>query len=135
MKQKFSLGEKNLTVQKCVEILQNKSQLILSEHTKNQINASAQRVENIVNSDKTVYGVNTGFGPLCTVKISKEETRKLQENILKSHAVGVGNPLSDDLIRLMLLAKLHALSRGYSGIRLETIERIKFFFEKLLTHS
>lgn len=129
MSKSFYLGEEELTVSKCMDILQGKNQIYLSDHAKKHINASAKRVQNIVNSDKTVYGVNTGFGPLCTVKISKEETRKLQENILKSHAVGVGNPLSDDLVRLMLLTKMHALSKGYSGIKLETIERIKFFFD------
>lgn len=129
MSKEFHLGEAELTVKKCMSIIQNKTSIILTEEVKNKINESAQRVKNIVDSDVTVYGINTGFGPLCTVKISKEETRKLQENILKSHAVGVGNSLSDDLVRLMLLTKMHALSKGYSGIQLSTIERIKFLFE------
>ncbi|MDO5655213.1 MAG: histidine ammonia-lyase [Flavobacteriaceae bacterium] len=125
----FVLSEDLLTVEKCIKIINKQLKISISEATAARINASEQRVKDIVNSDRTVYGVNTGFGPLCTVKISREETRKLQENILKSHAVGVGNPLEDNLVRLMLLTKLHALSKGFSGIRLETVERIKFFFE------
>ena len=129
MTSEFLLGESKLTVDKCMSIIQNKSKISLSKKAIKNIEASTERVNNIVSSNQTVYGVNTGFGPLCTVKISAEETKKLQENILKSHAVGVGNPLSDDLVRLMLLTKMHALSRGYSGIQLATIERIKFLFE------
>lgn len=129
MATKFLLGESHLTVEKCISIIEHKTQITFSAKTIKKIEESTERVNNIVSSNQTVYGVNTGFGPLCTVKISAEETRKLQENILKSHAVGVGNPLSDDLIRLMLLTKMHALSQGYSGIQLATIERIKFLFE------
>lgn len=129
MTSEFLLGESKLTVDKCMSIIQTKTKVSLSKKAIKNIEASTERVNNIVSSNQTVYGVNTGFGPLCTVKISAEETKKLQENILKSHAVGVGNPLSDDLVRLMLLTKMHALSRGYSGIQLTTIERIKFLFE------
>lgn len=129
MTSEFLLGESKLTVDKCMSIIQTKTKVSLSKKAIKNIEASTERVNNIVSSNQTVYGVNTGFGPLCTVKISAEETKKLQENILKSHAVGVGNPLSDDLVRLMLLTKMHALSRGYSGIQLATIERIKFLFE------
>lgn len=129
MTKDFYLGEEKLTVNKCIDLIHKKRNTFISEFTKGLINDSAKRVENIVHSNQTVYGVNTGFGPLCTVKISKEETAKLQRNILMSHAVGVGNPLSDDLVRLMLLTKLHALSKGFSGIQLKTIERIKFFFD------
>ncbi|CAI9428997.1 histidine ammonia-lyase [Candidatus Ornithobacterium hominis] len=129
MNQPFKLGEENLNVETCIQIIRKEKGILLTEKSKQIINESAQRVENIVNSDQTVYGINTGFGPLCTVKITKEETRKLQENILKSHAVGVGNPLEDNLVRLMLLTKLHALSKGFSGIQLQTVERIQFLFE------
>lgn len=129
MKDKFHLGEDTLTVNHCISIINKETNIHISEKSKKLINNSAQRVQDIVDSNKTVYGVNTGFGPLCTVKISAEETKKLQENILKSHAVGVGEYLSDELVRLMLLTKIHALSKGYSGIQLATIERIKYLFE------
>lgn len=129
MTKEFNLGEARLNVKLCMSILNKKTSITLSEKARENIIASAERVNNIVQSNQTVYGINTGFGPLCTVKISAEETKKLQENILKSHAVGVGNPLSDDLVRLMLLTKIHALAKGYSGIQLTTIERIKFLFD------
>ncbi|PVX52137.1 histidine ammonia-lyase [Balneicella halophila] len=125
----FHFGKDKLTVDIAIAMINKKEQGVLSDEIKQQITKSQKNVEEIVASDRTVYGVNTGFGPLCTVKISAEETRKLQENILQSHAVGVGEPIEDDLVRLMLLTKLHALAQGFSGIKLDTYERILYFFE------
>ncbi|MCW3709593.1 aromatic amino acid ammonia-lyase, partial [Burkholderia cenocepacia] len=78
----------------------------------------------IVQSQQTVYGINTGFGPLCTTLIDVHDTRKLQENILKSHAVGVGAAIERLLSKLMLILKIHALAKGYSGVQWSTVERM-----------
>lgn len=123
-------GVDHFTIEDSIEILNNKFQAVISEKSREQIKRSKDNVEAIVNSGMTVYGINTGFGPLCDTKISKEETRKLQENLLISHAVGVGNPISKELSKLMLVAKLHALAKGFSGISSETFERILLFVEK-----
>ncbi|NLN32506.1 MAG: histidine ammonia-lyase [Flavobacteriaceae bacterium] len=123
-------GVDHFTIEDSIEILNNKIQAVISEKSREQIQRSKDNVEAIVNSGMTVYGINTGFGPLCDTKISKEETRKLQENLLISHAVGVGNPISKELSKLMLVAKLHALAKGFSGISPETFERILLFVEK-----
>lgn len=125
----FHFGKDKLTVNKAIALINKEEKYELTVEVRANILQSQQNVESIVASNKTVYGVNTGFGPLCTVKISAEATRKLQENILQSHAVGVGEPIADDLVRLMLLTKLHALARGFSGIKLDTWERILYFFE------
>ena len=85
---------------------------------------SRKIVEAIVANHEIVYGINTGFGPLCTTIISESDTRKLQLNLLKSHSVGVGNPIDPKLAKLMMILKVHALARGYSGISIETLERI-----------
>ena len=84
----------------------------------------------MLEEDRSIYGINTGFGPLCDTKISLEATKKLQENLLLSHAVGVGNPISKKLSRLMLICKLQALSKAHSGIREEVIDRILLFLKK-----
>src|SRR5690606_6898779 len=105
-------GIDHFTIEDSIDILNNKIQAVISEKSREQIKRSKDNVETIVNSGMTVYGINTGFGPLCDTKISKEETRKLQENLLISHAVGVGNPISKELSKLMLVAKLHALAKG-----------------------
>ena len=123
-------GVDHFTIEDSIQILHNKVSAHISEKSREQIGRSKNNVETIVNSGMTVYGINTGFGPLCDTRISKEDTRKLQENLLISHAVGVGNPISKELSKLMLITKLHALAKGFSGISMETFERILLFVEK-----
>ncbi|WP_371186874.1 histidine ammonia-lyase [Thalassotalea maritima] len=94
-----------------------------------QINTSRQNVEKMASSDKAVYGINTGFGPLCDTQISPEETHLLQKNLLITHAVGVGEPIAKSISKLMLITKVHALSQGFSGIRLEVVERMLAFLD------
>jgi len=123
-------GIDHFTTEDSINILHNKISAGISKQSWEQIIRSKNNVETIVNSGVTVYGINTGFGPLCDTKISKEETRKLQENLLISHAVGVGNPISKEISKLMLISKLHALAKGFSGISPKTFERILLFVEK-----
>jgi len=91
--------------------------------------ASRQYVQYIVDNDKTVYGVNTGFGILSNTKISKEDTATLQYKILQSHSVGAGDPIPAEIAKIMLVTKAHALAQGYSGVQLPTIERIIWHLE------
>lgn len=123
-------GVDHISTEDSIDILQNKTTAGISEQSRAQIMRSKNNVEAIVNSEMTVYGINTGFGPLWDTKISKEETGKLQRNLLISHAVGVGNPIDKDLSKLMLISKAHALAKGFSGISMETFERILLFIEK-----
>ncbi len=99
----------------------------LSQVAINKINRSRARVEKMAASNKAIYGINTGFGPLCDTQITPEQTNLLQKNLLITHAVGVGEPITKALSKLMLITKVHALSQGFSGIRLETIERMLAF--------
>lgn len=80
--------------------------------------------EKIKNSKAPIYGVNTGFGSLCNVIIADNELEKLQENLIKSHACGMGNVVSSDIVKLMLFLKVQSLSYGKSGIQLSTVERL-----------
>lgn len=121
---KFQFGEEKLTVSTTLAIARNQIKGCLSEKAKTKVNKSAKVVAEIVEKNEPVYGINTGFGPLCTTKISKEETKILQTNILQSHSVGVGKPISKELSKIMLVLKLQALAKGYSGIQLKTLERI-----------
>lgn len=123
-------GVDHFSIQDTIDILHSKSQAGLDENGQSQILKSKSHVESIVNSGMTVYGINTGFGPLWDTKISKEQTSKLQRNLLVSHAVGVGNPISKEISKLMLITKAHALAKGFSGISMETFERILLFLEK-----
>jgi len=125
----FRYGIDYLTVQKVVGIVNGHINGILTDEAIDNVNSSRHKVDKITESGKTVYGINTGFGPLCDTKITIEETNRLQENLLITHAVGVGNPIDKDLSKMMMICKVHALCLGYSGIRLEVIERIIFYLE------
>ncbi|CAH9065158.1 Histidine ammonia-lyase [Pseudoalteromonas sp. CIP111854] len=94
-----------------------------------KISKSRQNVDKMAASDKAIYGINTGFGPLCDTQISPEETHLLQKNLLITHAVGVGEAIAKPISKLMLITKVHALSQGYSGIRLEVVERMLAFIK------
>lgn len=124
MNQTFNYGTDLLTAGVAIHLANRHSKGILSHETINRIQTSQQHVQDIIAGQHTVYGVNTGFGILANTPISAEDTRTLQYKILQSHSVGVGNPVPDDIVRLMMVTKVHALSQGYSGVQLSTIERI-----------
>lgn len=113
-----------------LDICKDPSKAKLNKEAKQLILKSQQNVRDIVESDRCVYGINTGFGPLCDVKISPEETAQLQHNLIISHAVGVGKPIDKELSKIMMIAKIHALSKGFSGVSLEVIERMIVMLEK-----
>ena len=123
-------GVNTFTFHDVLEIAKNPETAILNTQSREQILKSQDNVRKIVSSDRTVYGINTGFGPLCDVKISEEETAQLQHNLIISHAVGVGKPIAKELSKIMMIAKIHALSRGYSGVSLEVIERMLLMLQK-----
>ncbi len=128
----FVYGIDRLTVGKVMAIANGRLKAGLSDYVISKINASRQKVEIMANSNKAVYGINTGFGPLCDVKISPEQTNLLQKNLLVTHAVGVGNPIDKRISKIMMICKVHALCKGFSGIRLEVVQRIIFFIENNL---
>jgi histidine ammonia-lyase len=120
----FNYGIDHLTIGICLDIASGKVKGIINSVAAARINASWQEVGKIVHAQKPVYGINTGFGPLCDTHISEEDTSLLQSNILKSHSVGVGKPIPQEIAKLMLITKVHALAQGYSGISPQTLERI-----------
>lgn len=77
---------------------------------------------------ETHYGINTGFGSLCDVRISDDQLAQLQENLVCSHACGMGDEVPEDVVKLMLLLKAHGLSQGYSGVRTEVVQRLVDFY-------
>jgi histidine ammonia-lyase len=125
----FQYGQDQLTASLALKLARKEIKGILSPETIQAVTQSAKAVEKIAKGEKIVYGINTGFGPLCTSKISAADTETLQANLLKSHAVGVGEPIDIEISRLMMVLKIHALAQGFSGIRLETLERIIWMLE------
>jgi len=79
-------------------------------------------------SDELIYGINTGFGSLCNTAVGKEDLSQLQFNLVRSHACGMGDALDPNLVKIMLLLKVLGLSKGHSGVQLETVERLIFFY-------
>ncbi|HLT81552.1 MAG TPA: histidine ammonia-lyase [Cyclobacteriaceae bacterium] len=120
----FEYGSDHLTAGQAVALCEGRLRGIITPDVRQRLQRSEQAIADIVAEGRVVYGVNTGFGSLCTTIISPDDTRKLQYNILRSHSVGVGDPVPVSIAKLMLIIKVHALCQGYSGIRVETLERI-----------
>lgn len=120
----FNYGIDVLTVQKTIAIANGKIKAGFNAKAIEQIQASQQAVQDIVDSERTVYGVNTGFGILANKPISATDTATLQYKILQSHSVGVGDAIPAEVAKIMLITKVQALAKGYSGVQLTTLERI-----------
>jgi histidine ammonia-lyase len=91
--------------------------------------ASRRTVENAIRRDDAVYGITTGFGRFADVRVPRERLRELQQNLVRSHAAGVGEPLSDETVRAMIVLRANALARGRSGIHVQTVERLLALLE------
>jgi histidine ammonia-lyase len=125
----FKYGIDRLTVNKAIAIAKGELKGELTSEAIEKVNECRRKVDVMSNGARAVYGINTGFGPLCDVQITPDETSQLQENLLITHAVGVGNPIDRQLSKIMMIAKVHALCQGFSGVRIELIERILYFIE------
>ena len=129
MRHTFKYGIDHLTIGKTIAIAAGKIKALLNEQAVQKIKLSQQHVQQIVRDNKTVYGVNTGFGILANTPISEDDTATLQYKILQSHSVGVGDPIPAEVAKIMMITKVHALAQGYSGVQLSTLERIIWHIE------
>jgi histidine ammonia-lyase len=117
MRRTITMNPGALTLEQLMDIHAGQVQLQLPEASRAGIRASQQVVQNAADGDAPVYGVNTGFGKLANQRISKSQLATLQLNLIRSHCVGVGEPLQPSVMRLMLALKAASLARGYSGVR------------------
>lgn len=125
MANKFEIGNGPLTLDIIEEILATGAKLSLSQAAVERVVKCREYLDKkIDDSDKPLYGITTGFGSLCTHSIPADDLAELQENLVKSHSCSVGTPVSHEVVRLMMLLKIHALCLGYSGVQLSTVERI-----------
>lgn len=125
----FNYGLHRLTTAIALDIAAGKIKGVLNDDARQKVQTSQQAVQEIVDTGRTVYGVNTGFGILANTAISKEDAATLQYKILQSHSVGVGDPIPVEVAKLMLITKVHALAKGFSGVQLSTLERIMWHIE------
>jgi len=107
--------------------------LELSAAATGRIAHNREYLDNILKGGETYYGINTGFGSLCNVRIKDDELSQLQENLVCSHACGMGDEVPQEIVRLMLLLKVHGLSQGYSGVRTEIVQRLADFYNHKIT--
>ena len=125
----YAIGSSPLTYDLIEKILKSNARLTLSSEAREKIQHCRDYLDR--KTDETteqIYGVTTGFGSLCNKHISHDELSTLQENLVKSHSCSVGNPVDSDIVKLMMLLKAHALSMGFSGVQVETVERILDFY-------
>ena len=120
----MQLGGQPLALSEIASVAFDGTTVEVSPSAHPRVLASRNVIEDIIARDATVYGVNTGFGKLADVRIQPDELRELQLNLVRSHACGIGNPLSEPEVRAMMLLRANVLVLGLSGIRLEIIEML-----------
>ena len=120
----MQLNGQVLTLAEIASVALGDEAVQISAAARPRILASRKVIENIIARDELVYGVSTGFGKLSDVRIPRDALGKLQLNLVRSHACGIGNPLSEPEVRAMMLLRANVLALGFSGIRLEIIEAL-----------
>ncbi|WP_181347289.1 histidine ammonia-lyase [Thalassobacillus sp. CUG 92003] len=119
------LDGNNLTLEEIERVSIKHEKVQLSETSLKNVQASRQAVERIVQDNKTVYGINTGFGKFSDVTIDRKHVEDLQLHLIRSHACGVGEPFSETVSRTMVLLRLNALLKGFSGVRTVVVETLQ----------
>ena len=118
----MELNGQALTLERIAAVAIGDEHVVISPSARSRIAASREVIERIVARDGVVYGVNTGFGKLSDVRVPQDELRQLQLNLVRSHACGIGEPLSEPEVRAMMLLRANVLTLGFSGIRGDVIE-------------
>ncbi len=123
------ISNEHLSIDRVREIVEKGYKLALSEESKAQIIKCREYLNRKTEVEKEpIYGVTTGFGSLCNISISTDQLTKLQENLIMSHACGCGDRVPNNIVKMMLLLKVQSLSYGYSGVQLESVERLIAFY-------
>lgn len=122
--------KERLTLEEFIAYSTSKRKIKLSKKQEEAVKKSAEKVESIVKKGEPVYGINTGFGALCNKTIEEKDIQKLQANLVRSHSCGIGDPLSKEETKGSMLLLINSLSKGYSGIRLGTLETLIDMYNK-----
>ena len=118
------LDGESLTPEDVARVAREDAKVVVPEAAREAVRESRTRVEAVVESGEAVYGVNTGFGQLVTERIPEDDLETLQTNLVRSHASGVGRELTREEVRAMMLTRINALVKGYSGIREVVIDHL-----------
>ena len=129
----YTLSKAPLSFKKITEILSEQLSIKLSDELIKDIMLCRSYLDDKIEAeDHAIYGINTGFGSLCNVKIEKENLRQLQENLVMSHACGMGEEVPQEIVKLMLLLKIKSLSFGHSGVQMATVNRLMDFYNEAI---
>jgi len=112
----------NLKIEDVVSVARDYEKVKLSEKSVKKIEESRRVIDEIISKDRVVYGVNTGFGELANVRVSSKKLDELQRNLIRSHSCGIGENLSTDVVRAMMLLRCNSLAKGFSGVRIEVVK-------------
>ncbi len=128
------ISSEHLSIERVGEIIKKGYKIELSDEARQRIIRCREYLDKKIATEKEpIYGVTTGFGSLCKVSVSDDQLSQLQVNLIKSHACGVGERTQKDIVRMMILLKVQSLSYGYSGCKLDTVERLIDFFNHDIT--
>ncbi len=126
----ISLNGNSLSIRNIIEVVFDQTKVVLSPKAKKRIQACRELVESWIQRDEVIYGVTTGVGEFSNINISHDDLLQLQENLITSHAAGTGEPLPPEVVRAMILLRINALAKGFSGIRLETLDFLLKFLNE-----
>ena len=122
---------KSTTIGEIIQVVQSSKQLVLCEKNKQLITKCRNYLDKkLADGSSLHYGINTGFGSLCDVRISPKDIEALQHNLIRSHACGIGDLVTTEIVKIMLLIKIQSLSYGNSGVRLSLVEKLIEFYNK-----
>ncbi len=122
--QKVYLNGENLTIDDVVLISKGLAEVAIDDKTRKKMAKCRKFVDSILKKDKAVYGINTGFGMLSDVRVEQKDLEALQINLIRSHAIGVGEPFKKEVVRAIMLLRANVLAKGFSGISLETFDKL-----------
>ncbi|MFM7301417.1 MAG: histidine ammonia-lyase, partial [Crocinitomicaceae bacterium] len=125
----FIINNQTVSIDELIAVIKENKKLALGEVATKAILACRNYLdETIESTNSPIYGINTGFGSLCNTSISTSDLAELQRNLVLSHACGMGDRVPNNVVKRMLLLKILGLTKGYSGVQLQTIERLIYFY-------
>ena len=129
---KIYIDGNSLTLEEFAHVARDRYQVELKREAIENINKSRELVDKFIEEGRIIYGITTGFGRFSDVVITGDETITLQKKLIMSHACGVGEPLKEEIVRGIMLLRINALAKGYSGIRLSTLETLIEMLNKVV---
>ena len=132
MKEIIITGD-HLKLEELVAVCREGAKVALSNEARHKVLASREVVDSLVERHAVVYGITTGFGKFSDVTISNDECKLLQRNLIITHAVGAGEPFSEDVARGIMLLRVNNLAKGFSGVRLSTVDTLIAMLNKGVT--